>query len=80
MYDQILKDFPEDMRGEIGLHLHREILSLPIFQQAPPGCLKGVALQTERLVCGPGEFIMHKVGHVTLHITCPQCLVFHSSL
>ncbi|GFS22481.1 potassium voltage-gated channel subfamily H member [Elysia marginata] len=70
-FKQILKDFPEDMRGEIGLHLHREILSLPIFQQAPPGCLKGVALQTERLVCGPGEFIMHKGDAVNyLYYVC----------
>ncbi|XP_055870804.1 potassium voltage-gated channel subfamily H member 8-like isoform X3 [Biomphalaria glabrata] len=70
-FKEILKDFPEDMRGEIAIHLHREILSLPIFQQSPPGCLKSVSLQTERFVCGPGEFIMHKGDAVNyLYYVC----------
>ncbi|BFZ21773.1 hypothetical protein BsWGS_24811 [Bradybaena similaris] len=70
-FKEIVKDFPEDMRGEIGLHLHREILSLPIFQQAPAGCLKTVSLRTERFVCGPGEFIMHKGDTVNyLYYVC----------
>ncbi|KAH9498163.1 Potassium voltage-gated channel sub H member 8, partial [Bulinus truncatus] len=70
-FKEILKDFPEDMRGEIAIHLHREILSLPIFQQSPPGCLKSVSLQTERFVCGPGEFIMRKGDAVNyLYYVC----------
>ncbi|XP_012936081.1 potassium voltage-gated channel subfamily H member 4 isoform X2 [Aplysia californica] len=68
---EILKDFPEDMRGEIGLHLHREILSLPIFKEAPPGCLKTISLHTERFVCGPGELIMRKGDAVNyLYYVC----------
>ncbi|XP_048237827.1 potassium voltage-gated channel subfamily H member 8-like isoform X1 [Haliotis rufescens] len=57
---EILKDFPEEMRGEIGLHLNREILSLPIFESATQGCLKSITLQTRRIFCAPGEFLLHK--------------------
>lgn len=34
-YDlQILKEFPEELRGDVSMHLHREILQLPIFESA----------------------------------------------
>lgn len=48
------------MRGEIGLHLHKDILSLPIFEDATQGCLKSISLQTRRAFCAPGEFLVHK--------------------
>jgi len=57
---QILKDFPEEMKGELGLHLHKEILNLPIFEEATQGCLKSIALHTRRSFCAPGEFLVHK--------------------
>ncbi|XP_041375018.1 potassium voltage-gated channel subfamily H member 8-like [Gigantopelta aegis] len=57
---EILKDFPEEMRGEIGLHLNQEILSLPIFENCTQGCLKAISLQTRRIFCAPGEFLLHK--------------------
>ncbi|XP_076453438.1 voltage-gated delayed rectifier potassium channel KCNH8-like isoform X2 [Babylonia areolata] len=56
----IMKDFPEDLRGEISLHLNREIFSLPIFEAATQGCLRSVALQTSRVFFGPGEVLIHK--------------------
>lgn len=31
---QILKEFPDELRGDISMHLHREILQLPIFESA----------------------------------------------
>ncbi|KAJ8320244.1 hypothetical protein KUTeg_001831 [Tegillarca granosa] len=66
--NEILKDFPDEMRGEIGLHLHKDILSLPIFEDATQGCLKSISLQTRRAFCAPGEFLVHKgdaVNYVT---------------
>ena len=57
---QIMKDFPEDLRGEISLQLNREILSLPVFEAATQGCLRSVALQTNRVFFGPGEVLIHK--------------------
>ncbi|KAK7506782.1 hypothetical protein BaRGS_00002257, partial [Batillaria attramentaria] len=63
----IMKDFPEDLRGEISLHLNREILSLPIFENATQGCLRSIALQTNRIFFGPGEVLIHK-GDALRHI------------
>lgn len=31
---QILKEFPDELRGDVSMHLHREILQLPIFESA----------------------------------------------
>lgn len=48
------------MRGEIGLHLHKDILTLPIFENATQGCLKSISLHTKRAFSAPGEFLAHK--------------------
>lgn len=50
---QILKDFPEELRGDVSLHLHREVLSLPIFATAPQGFLKSLARHIESKFCCP---------------------------
>ncbi|XP_060069596.1 potassium voltage-gated channel subfamily H member 8-like [Ylistrum balloti] len=57
---EILKDFPDEMRGEISLHLHKDLLSLAIFENATQGCLKAISLHTRRAFSAPGEFIIHK--------------------
>ncbi|XP_069107676.1 voltage-gated delayed rectifier potassium channel KCNH8-like isoform X2 [Argopecten irradians] len=57
---EILKDFPDEMRGEISLHLHKDLLSLAIFETATQGCLKAISLHTRRAFSAPGEFIIHK--------------------
>ena len=51
---QILRDFPEELRGDICIHLYREILALPIFESASPGCLKALSLTVKTIFCGPG--------------------------
>ncbi|KAK3083375.1 hypothetical protein FSP39_021037 [Pinctada imbricata] len=56
----ILKDFPDELRGEINLHLHKDILKLPIFDISPQGCLKSISLHTKRAFSAPGEFLVHK--------------------
>lgn len=58
--NDVLKDFPEEMRGDISMHLHRDILSLPVFENACQGCLKTVAQQIKTVFCGPGEYLIHK--------------------
>jgi len=50
---QILKDFPGELRGDVSLHLHREVLSLPIFASAPQGFLKSLARHIESKFCCP---------------------------
>lgn len=42
------------------MHLHREILSLPIFEAASQGCLKLLSLHIRNNFCAPGEFLIHK--------------------
>ncbi len=42
------------------MHLHKEILSLPIFEPAPHGCLKLLSLHIRTNFCAPGEYLTHK--------------------
>lgn len=55
-----MKEFPEELRGDVSLHLHREILSLPIFESAGQGCLKLLSLHIKTNFCAPGEYLIHK--------------------
>ncbi|XP_035742124.1 potassium voltage-gated channel subfamily H member 8-like isoform X2 [Vespa mandarinia] len=57
---ETLKQFPEELRGDVSMHLHREILSLPIFEAASQGCLKLLSLHIRSNFCAPGEFLIHK--------------------
>ncbi|XP_048479358.1 potassium voltage-gated channel subfamily H member 8 isoform X4 [Plutella xylostella] len=57
---ETLKEFPEELRGDVSLHLHREILSLPIFEAASQGCLKLLSLHIRNNFCAPGEYLVHK--------------------
>ncbi|KAM0732719.1 Voltage-gated delayed rectifier potassium channel KCNH8 [Formica fusca] len=57
---ETLKQFPEELRGDVSMHLHREILSLPIFETAAQGCLKLLSLHIRNNFCAPGEFLIHK--------------------
>ncbi|KAL0841956.1 hypothetical protein ABMA28_014183 [Loxostege sticticalis] len=62
---ETLKEFPEELRGDVSLHLHREILSLPIFESASQGCLKLLSLHIRNNFCAPGEFLVHKGDALT---------------
>ncbi|XP_071050671.1 voltage-gated delayed rectifier potassium channel KCNH8 isoform X2 [Onthophagus taurus] len=55
-----LREFPEELRGDVSMHLHREILSLPIFEGASQGCLKLLSLHIRTNFCAPGEYLIHK--------------------
>ncbi|KAG8298896.1 Potassium voltage-gated channel sub H member 4 [Homalodisca vitripennis] len=55
-----LKEFPEELRGDVSMHLHREILQLPIFEGASQGCLKLLSLHIRTNFCAPGEYLIHK--------------------
>ena len=37
---QVMKEFPEEMQGDICVHLNKDILSLTLFDRASQGCLK----------------------------------------
>ncbi|XP_042221677.1 potassium voltage-gated channel subfamily H member 8-like isoform X2 [Homarus americanus] len=57
---ETLKEFPEELRGDISMHIHREILSLPIFETASQGCLKLLSLHIRNIFCAPGEYLAHR--------------------
>ncbi|XP_068082449.1 potassium voltage-gated channel subfamily H member 8 [Anabrus simplex] len=57
---ETLKEFPEELRGDVSMHLHREILTLPIFNTATQGCLKLLSLHIRGNFCAPGEYLVHK--------------------
>jgi potassium voltage-gated channel Eag-related subfamily H protein 8 len=42
------------------MHLHREILQLPIFEGASQGCLKLLSLHIRSNFCAPGEYLIHR--------------------
>nr|XP_032513750.1 potassium voltage-gated channel subfamily H member 8 isoform X5 [Danaus plexippus plexippus] len=68
---ETLKEFPEELRGDVSLHLHREILSLPIFESASQGCLKLLSLHIRNNFCAPGEYLVHKGDALTyIHYIC----------
>ena len=60
MFFQILNDYPEELRGDVSMHLHKEILSLPIFETASEGCRKLLSLKIKTNFCAPDEFLIHK--------------------
>ena len=49
------------------MHIHREILSLPIFDNAAQGCLKLLSLHIHNIFCAPGEYLLHR-GDALQHI------------
>ncbi len=57
---EILSDYPEELRGDVSLHLHKGILSLPVFETASEGCRKLVSLKIKTNFCAPDEFLIHK--------------------
>ncbi|XP_029346805.1 potassium voltage-gated channel subfamily H member 8 isoform X2 [Acyrthosiphon pisum] len=62
---ETLKEFPEELRGDVSMHLHREILQLPIFESASQGCLKLLSLHIRSNFCAPGEYLIHKGDALT---------------
>ena len=64
---QVLTDYPEELRGDVSLHLHKEVLSLPLFQSASQGCLKSMSLTIKTSFCAPDEFLVHS-GDVVQNI------------
>lgn len=57
---KIMQVFPEEMRGDIALHINREILSLPMFKTASIGCQKSIAQLIGTRFSTPGEFLVHR--------------------
>ncbi|XP_022254138.1 potassium voltage-gated channel subfamily H member 8-like [Limulus polyphemus] len=57
--NEVLREFPDELRGDVSMHLNREILTLPIFETAPQGCLKQLSRHIKSNFCAPGEYLVH---------------------
>jgi hypothetical protein len=44
-----MRDFPVEMQGDIAFELHKDVLALPLFEDASQGCLKAMAMQVSLL-------------------------------
>ena len=42
------------------MHLHKEVLGLPLFEAASQGCLKSISLRIKTSFCAPDEYLVHK--------------------
>ncbi|TGZ68605.1 hypothetical protein CRM22_004171 [Opisthorchis felineus] len=65
--EAIMQSFPENVRGDIALHLNREMLSLSMFKTASPGCLKCLAQMIKTRFATPGEYLVNR-GDLLRHI------------
>ena len=42
------------------MHLHKEVLGLPLFETSRQGCQKSISLKIKTLLCAPDEYLVHK--------------------
>uniref|UniRef100_A0A8C6L326 Potassium voltage-gated channel, subfamily H (eag-related), member 3 n=1 Tax=Nothobranchius furzeri TaxID=105023 RepID=A0A8C6L326_NOTFU len=56
----LLKDFPDELRADIAMHLNKELLQLPLFESASRGCLRSLSLIIKTSFCAPGEFLIRQ--------------------
>ncbi|XP_061413592.1 potassium voltage-gated channel subfamily H member 8-like isoform X2 [Lethenteron reissneri] len=57
---ELLKDFPDELRADIAMHMNKEILQLAIFESASRGCLRSLSLSIKPSFCAPGEFLIRQ--------------------
>ena len=71
-----MKEFPEELRGDMALHLYRELLATPLFEAASQGCLKKLAYQCVRYrFSTPGEYLLHRGDRIgCLYFICSGSL------
>ncbi|XP_055512462.1 potassium voltage-gated channel subfamily H member 8 [Leucoraja erinacea] len=57
---ELLKDFPDELRSDITMHLNKEILQLSLFASASRGCLRSLSLHIKTSFCAPGEYLLRQ--------------------
>lgn len=57
---QLLRDFPDELRADIAMHLNKELLELPLFESASRGCLRSLSLIIKTSFSAPGEFLIRQ--------------------
>uniref|UniRef100_A0A8C2H1K9 Voltage-gated inwardly rectifying potassium channel KCNH3 n=1 Tax=Cyprinus carpio TaxID=7962 RepID=A0A8C2H1K9_CYPCA len=56
--NELLHDFPDELRADIAMHLNKDILQLPLFSSASRGCLRSLSLHIKTSFCAPGEYLI----------------------
>lgn len=57
---QLLKDFPDELRSDIAMHLNKEILERAVFSSLSHGCLRSLSLHIKTTFCAPGEYLLRQ--------------------
>ncbi|CAM4708386.1 unnamed protein product [Leuciscus chuanchicus] len=58
--NELLRDFPDELRADIAMHLNKDILQLPVFEGASRGCLRSLSLHIKTSFCTPGEYLIRQ--------------------
>ncbi|XP_074543266.1 voltage-gated delayed rectifier potassium channel KCNH8 isoform X1 [Halichoeres trimaculatus] len=58
--NELLKDFPDELRSDITMHLNKEILELSLFASASRGCLRSLSLHIKTTFSAPGEYLLRQ--------------------
>nr|XP_032807186.1 potassium voltage-gated channel subfamily H member 8-like isoform X3 [Petromyzon marinus] len=58
--NELLKDFPDELRADVTMHLNKEMLQLPLFESASRGCLRSLSLNVKTTFCAPGEYLIRQ--------------------
>ncbi|XP_032296811.1 LOW QUALITY PROTEIN: potassium voltage-gated channel subfamily H member 4 [Coturnix japonica] len=58
--NELLRDFPDELRADVAMHLNKDILQLPIFKTASRGCLRSISLHIKTSFCAPGEYLLRQ--------------------
>ncbi|NXA09231.1 KCNH4 protein, partial [Sapayoa aenigma] len=58
--NELLHDFPDELRADVAMHLNKDILQLPIFETASRGCLRSLSLHIKTSFCAPGEYLLRQ--------------------
>ncbi|XP_034046370.1 potassium voltage-gated channel subfamily H member 4a [Thalassophryne amazonica] len=56
--NELLHDFPDELRADIAMYLNKDILQLPVFERASRGCLRSLSLHIKTSFCAPGEYLI----------------------
>uniref|UniRef100_A0A8D0HHX1 Potassium voltage-gated channel subfamily H member 3 n=1 Tax=Sphenodon punctatus TaxID=8508 RepID=A0A8D0HHX1_SPHPU len=68
---ELLQSLPDELRADIALHLHKELLQLPLFEGASRGCRRALALAVRPSFCTPGEYLIHQGDALqALYLVC----------
>ncbi|KAK9957785.1 hypothetical protein ABG768_012002 [Culter alburnus] len=58
--NELLRDFPDELRSDIAMHLNKEILELSVFSSLSRGCLRSLSLHIKTTFCAPGEYLLRQ--------------------